>query len=129
MVDWPEKDLISWVEWHVQAFEAARERAAKGHELDEPEHPLAELDMRIWLASKRDKKSLSVIAKQEYPKAWKQETGRRGNQRAISRIRHAIERVENFLNRGKPDFGGPKKWQKKVDAELRDFFNGRPFGF
>jgi hypothetical protein len=130
MVDWPEKDLINWVEWRVMEFQAAREKAERGEKvLWEPEHPLSELDLKIWLANKRDKKSLSMIAKQEYPRAWKTGTGRRGNQRALSRTRHAIERVENFLNRGELDFGGPKKWRKKVDAELHDFFNRGPFSF
>lgn len=118
MSHWPEEDLIRWVEWRVRGFEVAREKQKKGYPSEEPDHPLSELDLRIWLTKVRDGKSLTEIAKKEYPKAWKKNTGKRGNQLAISRVRNAIDRVEKFLNRGGKGFKYPKSWQKAIDSAL-----------
>jgi hypothetical protein len=119
MVDWQEHDLIRFVEWRVRAFEVARQEQKAGIPADEPDHPMTELDLTIWLSSIRDKKSLSTIAHEQYPREWKKGTGKRGNQKTISRVRNAISRVEKFLNRDGDGFAYPKSWQKEIDSALR----------
>lgn len=119
MPNWPEKELIKFVEWRVLAFEASRRNVANGLPPEQPDHPLSEVDLNIWLAKIRDKKSLTEIARKEYPKAWNTAKGKRGNQRAVSRVRNSIIRVEGFLNRDGKDFKYPKKWKYDLDSALR----------
>jgi hypothetical protein len=85
-MNWPEEDLIRWIEWRVQERESSREQEKKGSPPIEPDHPLLETDMRIWLAWVRDELSHSEIAMKEYPKVWRKRAGKRGNQKAISRV-------------------------------------------
>ena len=123
MVDWPNNDLINWVRWRIRAFEVARENTKKGIMSDSPDHPLSELDLRIWLASQQERKSLSVIAQEIYPREWKKNEGRRGNQSSVSRIRRSVARVEKYLNRGEPDFYRTKKQQRAfAEAMSRAIF-------
>jgi len=119
MNGWTKEDYIRFVEWRVRAFEVSRANEEKGIPPESPDHPLSELDLRIWLAQVRDGRSLSQIARKEYPRAWKTNTGKRGNQRAISRVRNSVTRVEKFLNRGGLGFCYPKKWQQELEASLK----------
>lgn len=119
MVDWPQKDLINWVRWRIRAFEIARENEKKKIGSEPPDHPLSELDLRIWVASIEDKESQSAIARKLYGKGWAKGTGKRKNPAAISRIRRSIARVEKYLNRGKPDFFQTKRQRKEFNEVLR----------
>lgn len=119
MPNWPEKDFIKFVEWRVLAFEGSRRNVKEGLPPERPDHPLSELDLNIWLAKIRDKKSLTEIAQEKYPKAWKKGKGKRENQLAISRIRNSINRVEKFLNREGKEFKYPKKWKSEINEGLR----------
>jgi hypothetical protein len=119
MVDWPEKDLINWVKYRVRAFELARENEKTGIASEEPDHPLSEMELKIWLASQEDKKSLSAIAREQYSKDWIEGKGKRSNQLAISRIRRSIRKVEKYLDRGKPDFGYSKKERKQLNEAIK----------
>jgi hypothetical protein len=119
MVDWPEKDLINWVKYRIRAFEVARENEKKGIGSEPPDHPLSEMELKIWLSSRDDKKSLSEIAHGQYPKDWAEGKGKRSNQLAISRIRRSIQKVEKYLDRGKPDFGYSKKERKQIAEVIK----------
>jgi hypothetical protein len=119
MVDWPNRDLINWVEWRIRAFEFARENKKKKIGSEPPDHPLSELDLRIWLASTKDRESQSAIARKLYRKDWAEGTGKRKNPAAISRIRRSITRVEKYLNRGKPDFFQTKKQREEFNEVLK----------
>jgi hypothetical protein len=127
MVDWPKKDLINWVEWRFRAFEVSRENARKGIPPEEPDHPLTELDFKMWLAKERDEQSLSEIAQQQYPREWRKGKGKRKNQTPISRARRSIARVERFLNRGAAGFAYPKKMRDALNASIKDLFNRAPW--
>ena len=119
MVDWPNEDLINWVNWRIRAFEVARENERKKIGSEPPDHPLSELDLRIWLANVEGKKSQSAIARNLYSKQWVKGKGKRKNQITISRIRRSIARVEKYLNRGKPSFLYSKKQRKEFNEVLR----------
>ena len=119
MVDWPQRDLINWVEWRIRAFEVARENEKKKIGSEPPDHPLSELDLRIWLASVKGTESQSAIARKLYRKDWVTGTGKRKNPAAISRIRRSIARVEKYLNRGEPEFFMTKKQRKEFNEVLR----------
>jgi hypothetical protein len=120
MPNWPIYDLICWVEWRVRAFEVSRENEKKGWAHEQPDHPLSELDMRMWLTHVRDKRSLAQIAFEQYPREWNESKGKRGNQRTISRVRRAVGRVEAFLNRSGSDFAYPKAWRQQLAWTLED---------
>lgn len=120
MVDWPKEDVINWVEWRVRSFEVSRENVRRGFGSEEPDHPLSELDLRIWLANRRDDKSLTAIARKQYPREWRKDKGKRNNQTTISRIRRSIGRVDKFLNLGKRGFAYPKKWREQLDNGLKN---------
>ena len=119
MDDWSKQDFINWAKWRIRTFEVCRENEKKGKRSELPDHPLSELDLRIWLAH-QDGESLSEIGRKQYPRQWKKGKGKRDNQTAISRIRRAIERVEKFLNRGKRGFAYPKKWQDQLNEVLNN---------
>jgi hypothetical protein len=122
MVDWPENDLIRWVETRVRSFEVDRENVARGFGAEGPDHPLTEVDLRIWLKKVRDGLSFSAIAKEHFGKQWKRTKGKRGNQTSISSVRRSVARVENFLNRGQNDFRYPPKMSKQMDAAMAQWF-------
>jgi hypothetical protein len=117
MVKWREDDVIRFVEQRIRAFEVANEQRKQGLSPDKPDHPLSEMDLRIWLATVKrggKRKSLTDLAKEMHPRIWKKGTGKRGNQRAISLIRNSIRRVEKFLNRKGEGFAFPKAWQRDI---------------
>lgn len=119
MVDWPNEDLVNWVRWRIRAFEVARDYRKRETASDPPDHPLSEMDLKIWLASHQDRKSLTTIAREIYSREWKKTKGKRGNQSGVSRVRRAIGRVEKYLNRGQPDFYRTKKQQAAFDEIVR----------
>jgi hypothetical protein len=122
MVDWPQEDLVNWVEWRLRHFEVDRENAKKGFGIEGPDHPLSERDLRIWLAYERDDRSLTEIARKQFARYWKTGKGKRDNQRAVSLVRNAIARVEKFLNRNGKEFNYPKKMRDELNASIQDFF-------
>jgi hypothetical protein len=146
MPRWPDEDCIKWVELRVREFEVGRENVpnevprdafevpqenvkksiAPPDNIAPADHLLSEMDLRIWLASVRDKQSLSDIARAMYPRFWDKSKGKRGNQRAISLVRNAIGRVERFLNRDGEDFRYPKTWDKELNSQLSDLLNRIP---
>lgn len=114
VVDWPQEDLIRWVQWRVRALEVSRENKTRGWGGEPPDHPLSEQDLRIWLSKICDGKSLTEVARDNYSRFWKRTEGKRGkNQGPISLVRRAIERVERFLNRSGEGFAYPRKSKRR----------------
>lgn len=87
----------------------------KGHVAKFEESGLTELDLRIWLAEKRDGMSHAEIGRREYPRRWKGKS-RKQNQGLLSLVRRAIDRVERFLNRDGDEFVYPKCHKEKVSG-------------
>lgn len=79
---WPKEDEVRWVEWELQRarFGADWERSAIA------ERPV---DLEVWLAKTRDKKSWKEIGDSYFPKL-KREARR-------SEARRAHDRVERYL--------------------------------
>jgi hypothetical protein len=120
MVDWPQEDLIRWVQWRVRAFEVSRENKSKGWGNEPPDHPLSEQDLRIWLSKFSDGMSLTEIARNKYSRFWQKAEGKSGkNQGPISLVRRAIDRVERFLNRNGDDFVYPKKSKRRSRVRIK----------
>jgi hypothetical protein len=85
-IRWPREDEIRWVEW-----ELLRSRHAASHE--KSLSPLADrpLDLQVWLAKARDKKSWNEIGELYFAKARTKREARR------SEARRSYDRVELYL--------------------------------
>ena len=84
---WPLQDEIRWIEWRFIELQHGEWTV-----------PATPLDCRIWLSHRRDAKSYADIARAEYPRHWEKGKGKRGNQKIISLVRRAVNRVEQYFN-------------------------------
>lgn len=88
---WPKEDEIRWVEWELR-------RARHGADWEKSAIAEYPLDLEVWLAKERDKKSWKQIGDQLYSKRMRPEARR-------SEARRAHNRVERYLgNPNAPEF-------------------------
>jgi len=88
---WPKEDEIRWVEWELR-------RARHGADWEKSAIAQYPIDLEIWLAKERDKRSWQEIGNQFYGKQLKPEARR-------SEARRGYERVERYLNNpNSPEF-------------------------
>jgi hypothetical protein len=114
IVRWPREDEIRWVEWELL-------RARHAGDQEKSLSPIAEspLDLEVWLAKARDKKSWKEIGDIYFSKPRTRGEARR------SEARRACERVERYLrNPNAPEFkehGLNRLIQETFGVSAQDF--------
>ncbi len=108
---WPLEDEIRWIEWRLAELAHGEWRV-----------PVTPLDCRIWLVHRRDGKSYADIARAEYPRHWKKDEGKRGNQKVISLVRRSVDRVEHYFN------DPARHWTRAEKEELARIVNAGSLG-
>ena len=91
---WPREDEVRWVEWELL-------RARHGGDEERSFSPIADrpLDLEVWLAKARDKKSWKEIGELYFAKARVKREARRSD------ARRAYVRVELYLKKpNAPEF-------------------------
>lgn len=101
---WKIEDEISWVEWELR-------RARHGADWEKSAIAEYPVDLEVWLAKKRDKKSWREIGDRFYPKLPKPEARR-------SEARRGYDRIERYLNNP----NAPEFYEHQLRRLIRERF-------
>jgi hypothetical protein len=97
-------DLEHGLFWSLKQYIELVEALPTEYPAELDKSGLTTQDLRVWLAAKRDELSLAEIARREYAPYWNEDQSRKENQKALSVVRRAVDRVEKFLNRDGDEF-------------------------